>query len=130
MKTRHRKGIVLIVVVFLLPLIGVGTVLLTRQTAQLVVATRQMQQDTELTNIYLSVCAYLQANRQTLVRPDAPLTQILPMEGIAAKSTTASIQIDPSGPSDRTIVLTVQLQKKSKPIQRKWIIRLTDRHLE
>jgi hypothetical protein len=124
-KSPHPKGIVLIVVVVILSLIGVGTVFLTRQTAQLAVATRQMRQDAELTNMYLSACAYIQANRQSLLRPDAPLNQTLPIEGIAAKPATVSIQIVPSGSSDRSILLTIQLQKTPKPIQKEWILRLS-----
>jgi hypothetical protein len=124
-KSPHPKGIVLIVVVVILSLIGVGTVFLTRQTAQLAVATRQMRQDAELTNMYLSACAYIQANRQSLLRPDAPLNQTLPIEGIAAKPATVSIQIVPSGSSDRSILLTIQFQKTPKPIQKEWILRIS-----
>jgi hypothetical protein len=130
MKSRNRKGIVLIVVVFLLSLIGVATVFLTRQTAQLAVATRQIRQDSEIDNLYFSACAYIQANRQSLLRPDAPSNQTLPMEGIAAKPATASIQIAPSGSSDRALLLTIQLKNTPKPIQKIWTIRLTDGHLE
>jgi|GEM_PF-3051830 len=126
MKSRNRNGYVLLAVVMLFPLIGMAMMLLTRQTAQLVVAVRQMQQDAELTNVYLSACAYIDANRQSLLRPDAPLNQTLPMEGIAAKPATVSIQLAPSGSPDRTILLTIQLQKTPKPIQRKWTIRLTN----
>jgi hypothetical protein len=125
-KSGNRKGIVLIVVVFLLSLIGVATVFLTRQTAQLSVATRQVRQDSEIDNLYFSACAYIQSNRQSLLRPDAPLNQILPMDGITAKPATASIQIAPSGSPDRIILLTIQLQNTLKPIQRKWTIRLTN----
>jgi hypothetical protein len=125
MKSRNRDGFVLLTVVMLFPLIGMAMVLLTRQTAQFVVATRQIQQDAELTNMYLSACAYIDANRQSLVRPDAPLNQTLPIEGIAAKPATVSIQIVPSGSSDRSILLTIQLQKTPKPIQKEWILRLS-----
>jgi hypothetical protein len=124
--SRNRKGVVLIVVVFLLSLIGVGTVFLTRQTAQLSVATRQVRQDSEIDNLYFSACAYIQANRQSLLRPDAPLNQSLTVEAIAFKPATVSLQMGPSGSSDRTILLTIQLQTTPKPIQRKWTIRLID----
>lgn len=125
MTSRYRNGFVLLAVVMLFPLIGMAMVLLTRQTAQFVESTRQMQRDAELSNVYLSACAYIQANRQSLLQPDAPLTQTLPMEGIAAKPATVFIQLAPSGSSDRTILLTIQLQKTPKPIQRKWTLRLS-----
>jgi hypothetical protein len=130
MKSRYRNGFVLLAVVILFPLIGMAMILLTRQTAQFVESTRQMHQDAELTNLYLSACAYIQANRQSLLRPDAPLNQILPVEGIAAKPATVSLQMGPTGSSDRTILLTIQLQNIPKPIQRKWTLRLSDGHFE
>lgn len=126
MKSRNRNGIVLIVVVVLLPLIGIAMLMLTRQTAQLVVETRQAQQDAELTNLYLSACAYIDANRRSLVRPDTPSIQTLPMDRIADETATASVQVGPSDPSGRTFTLTIHLQTKRKPIQREWTFRLLE----
>jgi hypothetical protein len=123
-KSHNRQGVVLIIVVVVLSLMGMAMALLTRQTAQLAAATRRMQQDAELTNAYLSACAYIQASHQSLLRPDAPLTQTLPMEGITAKPATASIEIVPSGSPDRTILLTIQIQKTPKPLQKEWTFRL------
>jgi hypothetical protein len=124
MTSRNRDGFVLLAVVILLPLIGMAMVFLTRQTAQLAVATRQMKQDGEMTNLYLSAVAYIQANRQSLTRPDAPANQTLPMDRIASQPAWASIEISPSGSPDKNLILTIQLRNTPKPIQRQWTLRL------
>jgi hypothetical protein len=125
-KSRNRNGFILLAVVVLFPLIGLAMILLTSQTAQWVVETRQIQQQAELTNLYLSMCEYIEANRQSLIRPDAPENQVVPIERITADPATASIQISRTGPSDRTILLTIRLRNKTGVIQRKWTLRLAE----
>jgi len=122
--SRNRTGFVLLAVVILLPLIGMAMVFLTRQTAQLAAATRQIKQDAEMTNLYLSAVAWIQANRQSLARPDAPANQTLPMDRIAAQPASASMEMGPSGSPDKNLILTIHLRNTPKPIQKKWTFRL------